>query len=355
MSNLKKNNFDFLIIGQGLVGSWMSYYLNQAGQSCVVINQPSIPAASRIASGVINPVTGRRIVQTWMIETFLPFAKTAYTSISKMLHVEIIKEMPILLIHPSLQMQESFNDRMQDENIYLSEPSNTNTTLFNTAHGTGQINESCWIDLNQFLDSWKKYLISTAQYREEKFDNADVKLTEQGVQWKDLHAKKIIFCDGLNSMQVPYFNKLPFAPNKGEALIVEIPALSSHFIYKHSVSIVPWKEKKFWVGSNYEWQYKDDAPSKLFLEKTVSTLNGLLKTPYKVVDHITGVRPANQDRRPFVGLHPLHPQIGICNGMGTKGCSIAPYFAAQLVANILTGSPIHPEASLERFNKLLIL
>jgi len=72
-----------------------------------------------------------------------------------------------------------------------------------------------------------------------------------------------------------------------------------------------------------------------------------------VVDHIVGIRPANQERRPFVGLHPSHPSIGICNGMGTKGCSLAPYFANQLIEHCETGSPIHAEARLERFEEIL--
>ncbi|MEY4637675.1 MAG: hypothetical protein RLZZ446_194, partial [Bacteroidota bacterium] len=34
---------------------------------------------------------------------------------------------------------------------------------------------------------------------------------------------------------------------------------------------------------------------------------------------------------------------------GTKGCSLAPYFAYQLVENLLHGSEIDPEASWTRF------
>ena len=84
-----------------------------------------------------------------------------------------------------------------------------------------------------------------------------------------------------------------------------------------------------------------------------ATLIQLLKIPFTVMEHLAGIRPANQERRPFVGLHPSYPSIGICNGMGTKGCSLAPYFANQLIEHCETGTPIHPEARLERFEEIL--
>ena len=118
------------------------------------------------------------------------------------------------------------------------------------------------------------------------------------------------------------------------------------------ISIIPWKDDLFWVGSSYEWSFDNEQPTALFKEKMIAALDTYLKLPYEVVDHITGVRPANIDRRPFVGLHPNHPQIGICNGMGTKGCSLAPYFANQLIEHMELGATIEPEASLNRFKNL---
>jgi hypothetical protein len=54
-----------------------------------------------------------------------------------------------------------------------------------------------------------------------------------------------------------------------------------------------------------------------------------------------------------VGFHPIHTEIGILNGMGTKGCSLAPYFAKQLVDNILYRKPIAAEADVNRHSKIL--
>lgn len=345
---------DYIIVGQGLVGSWLSYYAQQAGKSFLVVNDAHAPAASKVASGVINPVTGRRIVQTWMIETFLPFALKAYSDLGAKLNKEIVKEAPVILIHPSEQMQASFDYRLAHENVYLQKNDVADfETFMHAPFGTGQISQSVWIDLNTMIEGWAQKLITNKAYIEAQFNIADLKINNEGVEWKGIQAKRILFSDGLNSMQNPYFKGLPFAPNKGEALIVEIKALPNQAIYKHNLSIIPWKDQLFWVGSNYEWDYEDAKPSNAFRVKMETALEQLLKIPFTIVDHITGLRPANQERRPFVGMHPSYPAIGICNGMGTKGCSLAPYFAHALIDHCEYGTAIHAEASLERFKVIL--
>jgi glycine/D-amino acid oxidase-like deaminating enzyme len=171
--------------------------------------------------------------------------------------------------------------------------------------------------------------------------------------YKDIQASKIIFCDGANGIENPWFKLLPYAPNKGEALLVEIKDLPRNNIYKTNMSIVPWKDDLFWVGSSYEWKFEHPNPTEIFKQKTESLLKQWLKVPYKTIEHLASVRPANIERRPFVGFHPLHPQIGILNGMGTKGCSLAPYFANELVEYLTTNSTINPSANVNRFQKIL--
>jgi hypothetical protein len=345
---------DYLIIGQGLVGTWLSYFALQAGETCMVLNDSNTAAASQVASGVINPVTGRRIVQTWMIDTFLPFALKAYSDLGAQLNATIVREAPVVLIHPSLQMQESFEYRYEHDNVYLQKNTPADFEAFmRSPFGTGQIDQTIWIDLNLMIAGWRQQLIYNAQYIDARFDIADVQITNEGITWNSIQANRIVFCDGIGSMENPYFKMLPFAPNKGEALIVEIKDLPNQTIYKHNVTIVPWKDQLFWVGSNYEWDYADAAPSIAFRTKMEDALRQLLKIPFTVVDHIAGIRPANQERRPFVGMHPIYSAIGICNGMGTKGCSLAPYFAHQLIEHCEKGLPIHAEASLERFEQIL--
>jgi glycine/D-amino acid oxidase-like deaminating enzyme len=117
--------------------------------------------------------------------------------------------------------------------------------------------------------------------------------------------------------------------------------------------LTPLKENLFWFGSNYQWKFDDPHPSKEFYQQASRHLSAWLKLPYRIMEHKAGIRPATLERRPFVGLHPHQPSIGILNGMGTKGCSLAPYFANRFVQQLINNEAIVPEADIKRFSKIL--
>ena len=136
-------------------------------------------------------------------------------------------------------------------------------------------------------------------------------------------------------------------------MLVEIKEFSTVNILKRGINIVPWEEDLFWVGSSHEWQFENDQPTAAFRQRTEAQLKSFLKIPFKVMDHWASVRPATLERRPFIGFHPLYPQIGIFNGMGTKGCSLAPYFAHMLADHLGKKTALLPEVNIERFKRVL--
>src|SRR4051812_15632298 len=113
---------DYLIVGQGLCGTFLSYYLLKAGKKVIIVDKSNAFTASKVASGVINPVTGRRIVRTWRIEELLPFAFDAYTELGNRFGKTFIKQCSVLDFHPSLQMKEAFEKRLPEEHKYLHRP-----------------------------------------------------------------------------------------------------------------------------------------------------------------------------------------------------------------------------------------
>lgn len=346
---------DYIIVGQGLCGTFLSWNLIKAGKKVSVIDASRPNSSTKLASGVINPVTGRRIVRTWEIETLLPYAWEAYTQLGKDIRQDIIKQCNILDFHPTPQMELAFRNRLPEETEYLRVPENPDAwrAYFEFPFGIGEINPCLLIDLNAMLTGWRKELAAQNALIESKFQLSELKVESHRVSYGQWEAEKIIFCDGTDGFENPYFQILPYAGNKGEVIIASIPDLPRNHIYKQGINLVPWKEDLWWIGSNYEWDYQDLDPSQAFREKVEQQLKHWLKLPYNIVDHQAAVRPANMERRPFVGLHPVHSSIGVFNGMGTKGCSLSPYFGHQFTQHLLYDAPLNPLADVQRFKKIL--
>ncbi len=351
-------NIDVLIVGQGIAGTFLSYYLKKENKSFLVIDNNDSNAPSKIAAGVINPVTGRRLVTVWMVDEILPFAWKAYREIGQELGITAISKKTIIDFFPNPFMRESFLQKIEtgDKYVHAYPEQNQFNYFFNYDLGCGEIRPVYTAHLETLLPAWRQQLQKENVLWEENFEIEHLKVKAGKIHYKDVTAAKIIFCDGNSSFENPFFKQLPFAPNKGEALIVEIPGLPDHHIYKKNMLITPLKgmgPSFFWVGSSYIWNFNNADPTPAFRESTEQSLIQWLKIPFTIVEHRSGLRPATLERRPFVGLHPLYPSIGVLNGMGTKGCSLAPYFAKQLTDNLIYQTPVAKDADVNRFKKIL--
>lgn len=346
---------DYLIIGQGITGTFLSRDLLRAGKKVMVIDESKPNTATKVASGVINPITGRRMVRTWEIEKLMPYAVEAYTALGKEIGASLIRQCNILDFHPTPQMVLAFAERQPIEKEYLRIPGDTThwKQFFNFDFTVGEI-DPCWlIDLHTMLDRWRNHLQQKQLLIEERFDWNDCVVTKEQITWKNITAQKMICCEGVAGFHNPYFHLLPYARNKGQAIIVNIPGLPRTNIFKQGISIVPWKDDLFWIGSTYEWEYADTEPSPDFRKKVSDQLKHWLKLPFEIVDHLASERPANMERRPFVGLHPVMESVGVFNGMGTKGCSLTPYFSNEFVNHLTNNTPLTPQADVRRFARIL--
>lgn len=347
---------DVLIVGQGICGTMLSWELHKEGKSFLVIDNNAENASSKVAAGIINPVTGRRYVYTWMIDVIMPFAVDAYTHLGNYLSIDIIRPKSIIDFFPSPQMREAFVTRITEDDTFVHSYPDQNhfNQFFNHEFGCGEVRPAYIANLSLLLQTWRSKLKALGCLLEESFNTNNLAITADGVQYGDIKAAQIIFCDGIGAAQNPWFKLLPFSPNKGEALIIEATDLTNEHLFKKGLMLAPLAEKHtYWVGSNYQWEFEDEAPSEKFYGATMALLQQWLKVPFKVLEHKAAVRPATLERRPFVGLHPVHSAIGILNGMGTKGTSLAPFFAHQLAQHLIYNFPITDEADVKRFSRIL--
>ncbi len=347
---------DYLIVGQGLCGSWLSYFLMQAGASVLVIDRGTENSASEAASGIINPITGKRLARQWMGDTILPFARLAYERFGRDSGSSMSAEMPFHTFFGNSEEASFFEQKANSthEDVLQCRITVAGSEHFNFHHGIGTVQQALLVDVVSFLQKSREKLAARSCLLNESFDWTGCRIDPEEVVYRDIHCKVIIDCTGAGTMSNPYFNRLPFALNKGEALIATIPGLPNDAIYKYAqLSIVPWKDNRFWIGSSFDWNFTDELPTEAFRNRAEAVLSHWLKLPFTLHDHFAAIRPATITRDAFAGLHPGHQRIGILNGMGSKGCSLAPFLAHNLAQHLLNKTELIKQVDVGKYRRIL--
>ncbi len=345
-----------LVVGAGLAGTWVSYWLWQAGIPFLVLETQSPGASTPVASGVINPVTGRRLGTTWMADTLLPFAYQAYSDMGKMLGQELAFQTQIIDCFGAPDKRLVFMQKAAEPSPYLQIPADENDLRpwLQYHMGYGIVSPGYRVHLTAMLGGWQHFLRANDLLI--AVDDAQ-KVAPEGNNLTSLagiSAEKIIYCNGKWAAESGLFQYLPFSLIKGEALLVRLndntlPAA----IYKKGYTLLPWQDDMWWAGSTYDRNFSDALPTAGFRQAMEQWLRGFLRSTFTIVDHLASIRPGTVERRPFIGWHPRHPQIGLVNGLGTKGVSLAPFFAHQMVASLSGANAIDAEADLARYSRLL--
>jgi glycine/D-amino acid oxidase-like deaminating enzyme len=349
-------NVDYLIVGQGIAGSLLAWFLHQEGKTFVVVDNGAPDVASKVAAGIINPVTGRRYHTTWKADELHPFALKTYSELGEHFNTQYIFRKDIIEFFPTPQARDIFVERIQDGNTYMDAYPDQNrfNSQISYDFGCGRIGPAYVTSVGLLIADMRRWLLHRGALMEAEFRQDELLVETDSIRYGDVAARRIIFCDGAAGAQNRWFRLLPWALNKGEALIIECRELDDAHLLKKGFLLAPLGvQHTFWAGSSYAWEGLEDGPTEAFHKRTTAALDGLLKLPYQVLAHKAAVRPATVERRPFVGIHPHQPRICILNGMGTKGTSLSPYFARQLVHHLEHRAPITPEADVARFSRVL--
>ena len=345
---------DYLIVGQGIAGTTLSYILLQQGKRVMVIDAPHRDSSSRVAGGICNPITGRKLVKTWMADEIFPFFRVFYQNLEKTLQARFFYDHQVYRRFQSIEQQNQLLGKSAEKgwsHFFNTEVNNQPYAAFidNSLDGW-ETKQGGWVDTEILLDAYCAYLKTLDSYREALLDYNELELTANGVKWQDIEAQKLVFCQGMQGKTNPFFKDMPFRLVKGELLHIKIahPPLQNIITQGIFMLPLPHKPGEYWVGSTYDWQDLNTIPTEKARDKILEKLQGWLKLPYQILGQRAGVRPATADRRPLIGLNPNYPQIGFFNGLGTKGVSLAPYFAHHFVAHIEQGKPLQNEIDIKR-------
>lgn len=345
---MQSTNLDYIIVGQGLAGTWLSYELIKRGKSILVIDQESENTASKKAAGLYNPITGRKMIKTWRADDLFGSLEDDYLKLEKVLDSKFLFPTPIYRPFRDVADLNDWELKKNDKEYLpyvkkvLNKPIGIKDILDN--NGGVTIKKCGYVDIPSMLQSYKNYLINKGIYRQELFETVSMEHFEGGVVYKNWTAKKIIFCEGSRVSKV--WMDLPFRPVRGEVMDIEC-SLPDDYIVNQGVFILP-KKGYFSVGSTYDHKVLSHTPQESGIKSIQNRLGKIFVGKYRILEKRAGVRPATHDRRPYIGFHKNHETLGIFNGFGAKGVSLAPYFAKHFADVLDRGVELDKDVNIER-------
>lgn len=343
-------HYDYLICGQGLAGSLLAWQLLNAGKQVLVLDAGLKQTSSHIAAGMFTPISGKRMVKSWMTDELHPAMINTYRQLETVLKAQFLHLKNIQLSFSSIKEQNDFFSALSDKTSnYVLNDIAPNPGM-QAPFGAVEITHSGWLDTSLFLDSFKDWLITrqayeTLSYTYDQFQHINGKW-QYGTAFS---ATGVIFCEGAQNRQNPFFAYAEVIENKGDVFMLETATLDDQKIYKRGAYAVHIAGNIFKAGSTYKWNETDATPAPAGFAELKAKTDALINGDYKVLEHMAGIRPTTKDRRPILGRHHTEPGLYIFNGLGTKGVSLAPYFSKVMSEFLLTGAGLPKEIDVRRF------
>lgn len=343
---------EFLIIGQGLAGTAISWQLHQQGRSFKVLDQFQPDSPSRVAAGLINPVTGRNLNPTWKIDELLPVAMNQYIAMDKFLDIHSLHEMPVWRFFQKEREQEKFTEQIEQTPKWLSRiPAKSNLKDLRIEADGCVIHGGGWLDTEPLLDKWRTYLQSNNVIIEHEVDWRNLEIDKSTVKYESIIADHLIICTGFLPPNHRFFPELPFSQTKGEILTVTGPDWPPDKVYMYQYFLVPLGYGKWRLGATYNWNELNNKRTQEAAAVMLKRWGEAFGGAFTVIDHRAGVRPSTTDRMPLVGTHHAFPNVHLLSGLGSKGAVFAPWLSAYLLEAIEKGEDVLPEIRLDRKKK----
>lgn len=314
-----------------------------------MIDRKDEQAASRVAAGLFNPITGKKMSKTWLADQIFPYLYQFYRQAEQRTKRFFFYPMPLYRPFVSIEEQNEWMGKSSDSAMtdYIEQIHTTPTveSQVHNKYGGLMLKQCGYLNTVVFLEAVKTLVQQSAPWLEEDFEDKELKIEKEGVEYRQYRARKIIFCQGEAFRSGTLFSWLPIQPLKGETLTIQTEEKVST-IYNRGVYVVPeiWK-----VGATYQFQDKTRTITETGRKELVQKLEELVNFPYTIVAQSWGMRPTTPDRRPILGSHPEHDSVVIFNGLGTKGVSLAPYFSNVLAEWLENNTPLNKEVDIHRY------
>ena len=349
--------------------AWQAYW---RGMSVAIIDRLDVQTSSRVAAGLVTPITGSRAAASWRWNEFYPVANLFYRQVERTVGAALWQVEPALRVFHNQAERELFEGKWigkssDAESVsigaeWISEP---NTSGLKAPFGMCSMKPSARLNTLAYLAETQRFFEANgAFYRFDLQCDSDIVFEPLSTEYTvniaalRLAGKWIAFCQGIAARENRFFADLPLHPARGDILLVKSPGVACNRVIHHDAWAIPMGEQRFLVGATYDRvslqdpAEPSDEKNSQFRDELMQRWESLTEGSFQggqhtVLEQRWAVRPASYDRHPLIGPHDEHANAFCLNGLGSKGTLMAPRLA-EMALDAMAGAPIDPSLSKSR-------
>ena len=349
----------------------MAWQAHWRGWSIAIIDRQEDQSSSRVAAGLVTPITGSRAAASWRWNEFYPEANLFYR------RVELVSGRSFWNVEPALRAFHSQTERDLYQAKWLQRETATDQDTIRVSmhdgpiplglkapYGMCRLEPSARLEPCGYLDATRRFFESLDAFHLCNL-NCDTDLVfaprntlhSVVIPTLQLSATCIVFCQGIAARENRFFADLPLHPARGDILEVQSQCVELDQVLHHDAWFVPMGQHRYLVGATYD-RFETDTlatPASMaerfrgeLIQRWESMTTGTFQGgQHTVLGQRWAIRPASYDRHPLLGAHDLVPNVFCLNGLGSKGTLMAPLLANRIIGAI-QGVPIEPSLLLSR-------
>jgi len=302
----------------GLAGSCLAWQRWFRGQPFTWLDDEREGASSRMAAGLINPITGKNFNASWRLADFLPEAERFYGRVAEVLGRQLWFQLPVW--------------RMVGEKEW-------------TKIGAKLDEARDWIErVEEDVSGWRAAVVLRGGGRvaTRAFCDGTREFFAEARNDAEQDAQEVL-CEGAAGLIAGRLGRHRCA--KGEILTVRANAWKNdRIVIGGGGWLVPMGEGIFKAGSTYVWDRLDGQSTVEGRARVEEILRVLGGEDFEVIAHEAGVRPIVRKSQPVIGGLPDGRVV--FNGLGSKGSLYAPGVSARLNAWLSDGVQIEADLDL---------
>jgi glycine oxidase len=323
-----KYDVDVCILGAGIGGSWLAYFLTEAGFNVRLLHDPAAQNASVMAAGLMQRVTGKYLTCSVYYNALFDDAVAAYTALEQRFDTSLITPLPL---YKSLTPQlTSIWKKKRKRTRYKPLLSETECS----PPDTSKTRSSSWIKISggyfvhpdPFFTSLHQHLRDIQCLELTPINLNSLEHYKTYSRYKNITARYMITCLGSATSKIPAFQHIPFHFSNGETLQFMSTNQAKCHALQHTHWVIPYGNNQFKCGATYDHN-PHCIPSKKGYDSLTDSITSLGHDTFTPLVYQRARRCNLPNHLPLLGL--VTPSLGLFTGFGSKGFIAAPALAKQ--------------------------